>query len=165
MSRFGDGEQRIFASGRPLTLFDEGFVSSKKTIKECIFEAIPGFPPHVADILERVAQDHIASDAGAKDLIKRYGLTPSEAEAVVWWTANVNTLSGSVDAKDSPYYVYNSALRARDVSSIRMWRDFSYYFISALKKLPVVETTSFRGENKRVTELSKQYVKDNQVMP
>jgi hypothetical protein len=83
----------------------------------------------------------------------------------VWWTANVNTLSGSVDAKDSPYYVYNSALRARDVSSIRMWRDFSYYFISALKKLPVVETTSFRGENKRVTELSKQYVKDNQVMP
>jgi hypothetical protein len=165
MSRFGDGEHRIFASGRPLNLFDEGFVSSKKTIKECIFEAMPGFPPHVADILEQTAKDHIAFDACAKDLIRRHGLTPLEAEAVVWWTSNVNTLSGSVDAKDSPYNVYNAVLRAREANSIRMWRDFSYYFISALQKLPVIQTTSFRGEKKRVTELSKQYVKDNQVVP
>ncbi len=66
--------------------------------------------------------------------------------------------------EESPYHAYNNILRARDADSIRLWRDFSSIFIGALQKLPPVEATSYRGEKKRVTELSKQYAKDNQVM-
>jgi hypothetical protein len=162
MSRFGDGEYKIFASGRPLLLFPSSFVSSKTTIKECIVQAMPTFPLDVADLIEATVKGHVEYDAEAKDLIRRYNLTQLEAEAVVWWTADVSTLS-VLSTEESPYHVYNTNLRARDAQKIQLWRDFSFFFISALKKLPPVETTSFRGEKKRVTELSKQYAKDNQV--
>ena len=95
-------------------------------------------------------------------MIRRYNLTVLEAESVVWWT--VDGGMAGMDTEESPYYIYNSHLRARDTPKIKLWRDFSYFFISALEKLPPVETTSFRGEKKRVTELSKQYAKDNQVI-
>ncbi len=144
-------------------MFDKGFVSTKTSIKECILEAMPGFPLDVADLIEQTVKDHVAFDTGAQDMIRRFNLTQLEAEAVSWWTADVGTLSG-MNTKESPYHVYNSHLRARDADNIKLWRDFSYFFISALKKLPPVETTSFRGEKKRVTELSKQYAKDNQVI-
>jgi hypothetical protein len=162
-TRFADGEERVFASGRHLHLYDDHFVSTEKSIKECIFKAMSGFPQRTADIIEQTVKDHIAYDAGAQDLIRRYNLTQLEAEAVVWWTADVSTLS-SMNTEESPYFVYNSCLRARNAHSIKLWQDFSFFFISALEKLPPVETTSFRGEKKRVTELSKQYAKGNQVM-
>ncbi len=123
---------------------------------------MPGFPQHTADIIEQTVKDHIAYDAGAQELIRKYNLTKLEAEAVVWWTADVSTLS-AMNTEESPYYVYNSSLRARNAHNLKLWQDFSFFFISALEKLPPVKTTSFRGEKKRVTELSKQYAKGNQV--
>ena len=152
----------MFASGRLLHLFDKGFVSTKTSIKQGILEAIPGFPLDTADRIEQAVKDHIRYDTAAQDLIRKYNLTQLEAEAVVWWTAD-GAMAG-MNTEESPYHVYNSDLRARDAPRIKLWRDFSYYFISALEKLPPVETTSFRGEKKRVTELSKQYAKDNQVI-
>jgi hypothetical protein len=145
-----------------LLLFDKGFLSRKTTIKECVLEAMPEFPRDVADLIEQTVKDHVEYDAGAKDTIRRFNLTQLEAESVLWWTADVSTLS-SMNTEESPYYVYNSHLRARDAHSIRLWRDYSFFFVSALHKLPPVETTSFRGEKKRVTELSNQYAKENQV--
>ena len=162
MSRFGDGEYKVFATGRLLHLFDKGFVSTKASIKECIFEAIPGFPRDIADRIEQSVKDHIRYDTGAQDMIRRYNLTLLEAESITWWT--VDGGMAGMDTEESPYHVLNSHLRARDTPKIKKWRDFSYFFISALEKLPPVETTSFRGEKKRVTELSKQYAKDNPVM-
>jgi hypothetical protein len=47
--------------------------------------------------------------------------------------------------------------------SVERWKDFSFFLVSALKKLPALNVTTFRGENKRVTELSRQYHKNNQV--
>jgi hypothetical protein len=143
-------------------LFDEGFVSSKTTIKECILQAIPGFPGNVADIIECTVKGHVEHDIRAKDIIRRCNLTQLEAEAVVWWTADVSTLS-SMNTEESPYYVYNSQLRARDAPSIKRWQDYSFFFISALQKLPPIMAHTFRGERKRATELSRQYAKDNQV--
>jgi hypothetical protein len=162
MSRFGDGESSIFASGRPLHLFDAGFVSTKSTIKECIVKAMPGFPRNIADLIEQTVKDHVEHDTRAKDIIRNFNLTPLEAESIVWWTADVSTIS-SMNTEESPYYVYNSHLRSRDAPSIRLWQDYSYFFISALNKLPPVKTDTFRGEKKRATELSRQYAKDNQV--
>ncbi len=161
MSRFGDGE-RIFESERALQLFDEDFKSKKTSIKECILEAMPRFPRDIADLIAQIAKDHVAHDARAQDIIRRFNLTQLEAEAVLWWTADVSSLSSMV-SEESPYYVYNSHLRARDSLNIRLWRDYSFYFISALQKLPPVKANTFRGEKKRATELSKQYAKDNQV--
>ncbi len=124
---------------------------------------MPEFPRDIADLIEQTVKDHVEYDAGAKDTIKRYNLTQLEAESILWWTADVSTLS-SMNTEESPYHVYNSHLRARDAHNIKLWRDYSFFFISALQKLPPVETTSFRGEKKRVTALSNQYVKDNQVI-
>jgi hypothetical protein len=163
MSRFGDGEYKIFASGRPLHLFEKGFVTRKNSIKDCILEAIPSFPRDTADIIEQTVKDHIEYDVEAKNVIVQYNLTQLEAEAIAWWTADVSTLS-DMPTEESPYHVYNAILRARDMHGMKLWRDFSSVFIGALEKLPPVETTSFRGEKKRVTELSKQYTKDNQVV-
>jgi hypothetical protein len=163
MSRFKQGEFTIFASGRPLRLFETGFVSTKISIKDCILEAMQGFPRDIADCIEQTVKDHIKYDAAAQDLISRFKLTQLEAESVVWWTADVSTLS-DMKTEESPYYVYNSHLRARDAPNILLWRDYSFFFINALHKLPPIETISFRGEKKRVTELSKQYAKDNQVI-
>ncbi len=163
MSRFGDGESSIFASGRPLHLFDEQFVSTKTTIKECILRAMPGFPANIADLIENTVKDHLEKDIRAKDIIKRFNLSKLEAESVVWWTADVSTLS-SMDTKESPYYVYNSHLRSRDGPSIRLWQDYSFFFINALQKLPPVLADTFRGEKTRATELSRQYARGNQVL-
>ncbi len=163
MSRFGNGEYKVFASARALHLFEAGYVSSKTSIKECILQAMPSFPGDIADLIEQTAKDHIEFDAEAKNIIIEYNLTQLEAEAIAWWTADVSTLSGMA-TEESPYYVYNSSLRARDANTIRLWRDYSSIFIGALEKLPPVEATSYRGEKKRVTERSKQYAKDNQVM-
>jgi hypothetical protein len=162
MSRFVHGEHKIFASGRPLHLFKTGFVPSKTTIKECILHAMPSFPGYIADLIELTVKGHVEYDAEAKDFIRRYNLTQLEAEAILWWTADVSTLS-DLNTEKSPYHVYNSSLRTRDAQRIGLWSDFSFYFIRALEKLPPFETTSFRGEKKRATELSKQYIKDNQV--
>jgi hypothetical protein len=162
MSRFGVGEYQTFASGRPLHLFDKDFKSSKDSIKACIYEGMPEFDRDVADTIEQTVKSHIAYDAETKEFIRRHGLTQIEAESVLWWTADVSTLS-SLNTEDSPYAVYNSHLRSRNSVKIRQWRDYSYYLICALQKLPTTTVISFRGEKKRVTELSKQYVKDHQV--
>jgi hypothetical protein len=162
MSRFGDGEYKVHASGRPLQLFDSDFVSSNSSIKEIVLAAIPGFPRNVADIFEQTVKDHLTFDVEAREFITINNLTQEEAEAICWWTGDVSTMSG-MPSNQSPFYVYNSDLRARDASKIKMWQDFSYYFLKGLAKLPPVKATSFRGEKKRVTELSKQYAKDNQV--
>jgi hypothetical protein len=162
LSRYVGGEYTVFASGRPVQFFDEGFVPTRTTVKECILHAMPGFPRNIADRIERTVQDHIAHDTNAQSLIRTCNLTQLEAEAIVWWTADVSMMSSNMTTEESPYHVFNSILRARGNSMI-LWRDFSFYFISALGKLPPVSATSFRGETKRAMELSDQYTKGNQV--
>ena len=162
MSRFFQVEERILASGRPLHLFDKNFVSAFTSIKACIIQAIPDLPADVADIIEATVKGHITHDVNAKECIKKYGLTHLQAEAISWWSADASTLSG-LSTEKSPYHIYNTVLRQRDGPKIRLWRDFSFYFIGGLEKLPPVRIESFRGERKRVMELSSQYVKGNQA--
>ena len=158
--RFGEGESSAFASGRPLHLFDEGYVSMETSIKECILKAMPNFPREIAELIDQVVKGHIEHDAEAQHTIRRYNLTQLEAEAIVWWTADVSTMSSSMNTEDSPYWVYNSDLRARHAQNIRRWRDYSFFFVRALLKLPPIKSDTFRGEKTRATD-SRQYAKDN----
>jgi hypothetical protein len=160
--RYMQTEEEILCSGRPLHLFGEDHVPSFNSIKECILHAIPEFPRKIADLIEETVRLHLAADIPAKTCIQRYNLTRLEAEAICWWSADVGTISEMTSDK-SPYYVYNTALRQRNASRIKLWKDFSYHFINGLQKLPPTKADSFRGENKRVTTLSKRYVKDNTV--
>jgi hypothetical protein len=162
MSTCGDGEYSIFAFDRSLQLFDDEFVSNKLTIKECILEALPKFPQEIADMIADMAKDHVAQNVLAQDMIRKFNLTQLEAEAVLWWTADVSKLS-SMKSEESPCYVGNSHLRSRDAPKIRLWRDYFFFFHNALQKLPPVHTDTFRGEKTRAMELSKQYAKDAQV--
>ena len=125
-------------------------------------QALPNFPRDVAEIIEQTVKDHILYDVKAREIIRKYNLSQLEAEAVLWWTADASTLS-SLSTEESPYFIFNTALRQRNGPQIKLWRDFSFFFISALNKLPQVATTCFRGEKKRVIELSVQYARDNKV--
>jgi hypothetical protein len=165
MNRFEDDgtiQDRVFAAGRPLHLFENGFVSTKTSIKDCILIAMPDFPIDIADSITESVRDHLEHEVIATDFIRRFNLTQLEAEAIVWWTVDVGPMFGMTTA-ESPYWVYNTALRARDGPRIMLWRDFSFFFISALQKLPSFEGETFRGERRRVTELSRQYARGNRV--
>ncbi len=96
-----------------------------------------------------------------REAMEEFSLTHLEAESIVWWSADVSVFGESTES--SPYSIYNSALRQRDQPSILRWKDFSYFLVNALQKMPPVKATTFRGENKRVTELSRQYRRGNQV--
>ena len=50
-----------------------------------------------------------------------------------------------------------------DKKSIATWRDYSYYFTSALKKLPSIERDVFRGLDLRLTQMSHLYQEDGLV--
>ncbi len=163
MSKFGRSEQNAAASGRPLCLFGKEFIPTIFSIKECIFKAIPRFPRDIADLIDETVKQHVQHDVEARELVKTCNLTSLEAESLVWWSVDVSTLSSNMNTEDSPYYVYNAALRSRDGPSIRNWQDYSYYMVNALDKLPPIETICYRGESKKVTELSRQYAKGNQV--
>jgi hypothetical protein len=158
MERF-KGAYEVYSCGIPLCLFREDFVSTKSSIKDCILQAIPGF--RFADQIEEWVRNHIRHSVAAREAIDSHQLNELEAEAIVWWSADVQALGGNTEM--SPYYIYNAALRARNQELMNRWSDFSFFFLNALKKLPPVTATTYRGESKRVTELSRQYLKGNQV--
>ena len=158
MHRFS-GAHEVHSCGIPIRLFSDEFVSKKTSIKDCILQAIPGFC--FADQIEEWARNHIRHSVAAREAIDAHKLNELEAEAIVWWSADAQALGGNTEM--SPYSVYNAALRARNQELLKRWSDYSYFFLNALKKLPPVTATTYRGEPKRVTELSRQYLKGNQV--
>jgi hypothetical protein len=160
--RYFHAEEEILSSGRPLHLFGKEFVPSFFSIKECILHAIPDFPRQIADVIETTIELHLNTSARAKACILLHGLTRLEAETICWWSADVSTLS-EMTTDQSPYYVYNTALRQRDAIRLNLWKHFSCYFINGLQKIPPTAAESFRGEKNRVTELSTQYTKGSQV--
>jgi hypothetical protein len=161
-SRFANaGEENVVGAAKFVVLFVRGF-KSEKDVKDCILQAISSFDPRMANDIEQAARDHISYDEAAKDFITKYGLSDREAEAIVWWSVDVGILS-ALSTLDSPYAVLNSILRKRDASLLRLWSDYNFYLINGLKKILPIEIVTFRGESKRVTELSKQYVKGNKV--
>jgi hypothetical protein len=162
MSRYFHAEEEILSSGRPLHLFGKNFRPSFLSIKECILHAMPDFPRQVADVIEATIALHLNTSVRAQAFILAHGLTRLEAEAICWWSADVSLLS-EMTTDQSPYYVYNVALRQRDASRIILWKHFSCYFISGLQKIPPTAAECFRGEKNRVMELSKQYTRGSQV--
>ena len=108
-------EGRVLASVRPLYLYDANFVSNHYSIKECILQAIPDFPRQVLGPIDETVKGHIAHDVNAKNSLKKCNLSQLEAEAIIWWTADVSTLSEML-TEESPYYVYNTALRQRNAA-------------------------------------------------
>ena len=153
------GDSEVVASGRPIQLFEAGFTSAKGSIKECILQAIPGY--QFANLIDDWVREHVTHMVQVREAMTEFSLTKLEAEAVAWWSADVSAFGESTEK--SPYFIYNSLLRQRDMPSVERWKDFSFFLVSALKKLPALNVTTFRGENKRVTELSRQYHKGNQV--
>ena len=163
MKRFGStvvsGDNEVDSSGRPIQLFENGFTSAKGSIKDCILQAIPGY--QYADRIDDWVREHMTHQLQVHETMTKYSLTNLEAEAVAWWSADVSAFGEATEK--SPYYIYNSSLRQRDKPAIERWKDFSFFLVNALKKLPALKVTTFRGESKRVTELSTQYCRGNQV--
>ena len=57
------------------------------------------------------------------------------------------------------YFAYNRSIRTRDQKEVAKWEDYSYFLLSALRKLPPVKDTVYRGVPERLTEVSAQYSK------
>jgi len=149
----------VSGAGKPIVLFPVGFVSRLGTIKECILVAYPTCPK--IDELVETVQDHIEHTADVRDFMRERGLVPLEAQAICIWTADMRSLG--CGEEESVYVVYGTAIRTRNMHDIGLWKDYSFWLIGGLEKLQSVSCESFRGEGKRVLELSKQYVEGNQV--
>jgi hypothetical protein len=159
VAQFMATDDAVSSCGRPIILYKKDFVSSKHSIRECIAQALPDCD--YLDMIDSWVKQHCNHNVGVEEAMRNYGLSRLEAEAIVWWTADVGLIGEPTEK--SPYYVFNTDLRCRNHERIKLWKDFAWYLIKALEKLPRFTGIAFRGESKKVTQLSKQYVADKQV--
>jgi serine/threonine protein kinase len=144
---------------QPIDLFPPGFISDKTTLLDCMLVAMPNERVRLEFMIEKIVEFQSTDDA-AISLIKDYGLTVVEAQCISFYTFSSNN---GFEWQESPFFVYNKAVRMLDFKTITSWQHFSFYFISALKKLPSVERDVFRGLDLRLTQMSHLYQKDGLV--
>jgi alpha-tubulin suppressor-like RCC1 family protein/serine/threonine protein kinase len=144
---------------QPIDLVPPGFVSVKTTLLDCILVAMPKERDKLERMIENISHFH-STDAEAIRVIRECNLSLLEAQSISFYTFSTNN---GFDWQDSPFYIYNKAVRMLDYESIAAWQDFSYYFISGLKKIPSVKKDVFRGLDLRLTQISHLYQKDGLV--
>lgn len=145
----------------PVSLFPVDYHSTKISIKDCVSQAWE-CPRDLLDRIEEWIFHHFDSSSRVQDWMARYGLTRLEAEAIAWWSTDAGVLGHPRDL--SLYRVLNSTLRGRNQTAIYEWKDYSWFLMSALAKLPQINCTAFRGESVRMTDLSGSYKKGNTVI-
>jgi hypothetical protein len=110
-------------------------------------------------MIEKIAKFH-STDADAIRTIEDYRLTPLEAQSISFYTFSADN---GFEWQQSPFMIYNRAVRMLDFNVIASWQHFSFFFISGLNKLPPVECDVFRGLDLRLTQMSHLYQKDGLV--
>jgi hypothetical protein len=72
---------------------------------------------------------------------REYQLSELEAQCLCTYTLDATNYGGT--KQESPYFLYNAALRSRDAVLVDRWQDFSVVFQAALNKLPDNECTVY----------------------
>ena len=144
---------------QPIDLIPPGFISDKATLLDCMLVAMPNERNKLELMIEKIVEFH-ATDVDAICTIQDYRLTPLEAQSISFYTFSADN---GFEWQESPFFIYNKAVRMLDLNMIASWQHFSFFFISGLNKLPSVECDVFRGLDLRLTQMSHLYQKDGLV--
>jgi serine/threonine protein kinase len=138
---------------QPIDLIPPGFISDKTTLLDCVLVAMPNERDKLQLMIEKIVRFH-STDTEAIRIIREFGLTKLEAQCISFYTFSVDN---GFEWHNSPFFIYNKAVRMLDYKCIATWQDYSYYFTSALKKLPSIQRDVFRGLDLRLTQMSHLY--------
>jgi serine/threonine protein kinase len=147
----------------PIELYPQDYtIASSATLQSILQNAIPDVlsQPLIARIVTAV-RDIFSQAPDFIDHSRAYDLSDVEAHCLCTYTLDARNFNGARES--SPFFLYNAALRSRDASLIDRWRDFSYVFEAALKKLPDNNCTLYRGLDCPLTEYSDLYEKGKLV--
>jgi hypothetical protein len=143
----------------PIELYPPGHVlPSSATLHSILQTAMPEpcHQPLITCIVDAV-RDVFSQASNFIDHSRAHGLSKLEAHRLCVYTLDASQFEGTRES--SPFFLYNAALRSRDVIQVARWSDFSLVFDAALKKLPDTECTLFRGLDCPLTEESHLYEK------
>ena len=141
----------------PIELYPKDYViSPSATLQSILQTAMPELSHQLllASIVAAV-RDVFSQAPGFVEQSHTYSLSALEAQCVCAYTLDARQFQASREA--SIFFLYNAALRSRDCTAVARWRDFSFVFEAALKKLPDQECTVFRGLDCSLTEISHLY--------
>jgi serine/threonine protein kinase len=144
---------------KPIDIFPVGFVSDKTTLLDCMLVAMPSERVKLELMIDKIVEFHSNSEA-AIQIIRDCGLTPIEAQSISMYTFSVEN---GFTWQTSPFFIYNKALRLLDYETIAAWQHYSYFLLSALRKLPNIQKKVYRGLNLRLTQISHLYQKGSLV--
>ncbi len=136
-------------------------ISSSATLHSILQTAMPD-PAQQLLITNIVAVVHSFSQTpNFVDHCRLHHLSELEAHCLCAYTRDASEFNATKEA--SPFFLYNAALRSRDPVRVAQWRDFSYAFDTALRKLPDKHCTVYRGLDCPLTEVSHLYEKGKLV--
>jgi serine/threonine protein kinase len=138
---------------QPIDLIPPGFISDKAALLDCLLVAMPNERDKLELMVKKIVHFH-STDAAAIRIIRECGLTKLEAQSISFYTFSADN---GFEWQDSPFFIYNKAVRMLDYKCIATWQDYSYYFTSALKKLPTIQRHVYRGLDLRLTQMSHLY--------
>eukprot|EP01124_Arcella_intermedia_P010982 TRINITY_DN17487_c0_g1_i1.p1 TRINITY_DN17487_c0_g1~~TRINITY_DN17487_c0_g1_i1.p1 ORF type:complete len:308 (+),score=70.86 TRINITY_DN17487_c0_g1_i1:136-1059(+) len=157
-------------TGLPLILFPQTFVppcdrKPPVNVHDALLKAMGGDGWIGKDYIIPTVCDFVEHSEEVKTVAPKYNISNNEASAIVYYTYDVSSLGLSeLTREDNIYKKLNSILCKRNMSAIDVWRDFLFYFISGLEKLPSCNKTVFRALDVPLCEVSKQYKEGNQVV-
>ena len=134
----------VFNSTRVQSWSDDAFESNQISIKDCIFQALPSFSKDVADRIEKIVTDHCTQNFSAIEYIVCHNLSKLEAEAVCWYGFDSSKFF-NLQGEPSPLKYFGATLRRGNQKEINCWKDFLYFFINALHKLPREKMKTYRA--------------------
>jgi hypothetical protein len=124
------------------------------TIEESIIKA--GFTDSLLSWCKNRAQKILESTTIPH---KQYGMTKDDVLAILAYTFDLG-LGGNYE--DNLYFQLNQTLRTRNPQELMKWRDFIWYFLNSLSKLPKYTGKVARGLNIQIPK--DKYQKTNNVV-
>jgi len=90
--------------------------------------------------------------------MNKFNLSFNEACAITYYTSEAGKILNENYKDRSPYRVFNKLLAERNTIALNNWKPFLHFLIEGLNKLENIQTTVYRGINKRViSEPKSQY--------
>jgi len=106
--------------------------------------------------LVRAIKMHLSHSQEVKKTLTSYpNLTLNALASLVYYTSDVRRFGGSED--QCLYRILNLALITRDQKELAVWMPFYYYITEAHQNLPPYKGVVYRGLNRPITDVSKQY--------
>lgn len=133
-------------------------------IHTCYEAAVPKslYRSHPVKRMVSAIKKHLSDSGEVKAILKQCpGLTLDQVGALVYYTSDIRPFGGKYET--NTFKLLNMALVSRDPEQIEPWRPFLYHALSAQKFLPPFIGTTYRGLDKPVSGLSKQYAHGGEV--